>query len=67
LLSPKGKHFLMVKNIKNKAHAYNPSYLGGWDWEDHGLRPLGKKVSETSSQTEAGHSGTPVIAATWEE
>jgi hypothetical protein len=19
------------------AHACNPSYLGGWDWEDHGL------------------------------
>jgi hypothetical protein len=21
------------------AHAYNSSYLGGWDWEDHGLKP----------------------------
>jgi hypothetical protein len=21
------------------AHAYNPSYLRGWDLEDHGLRP----------------------------
>jgi hypothetical protein len=28
------------------AHAYNPSYLGGWDWEDCGLRPL----KENSSQ-----------------
>jgi hypothetical protein len=21
------------------AHTYNSSCLGGWDWEDHGLRP----------------------------
>jgi hypothetical protein len=21
------------------AHGYNSSYLGGWDWEDHGSRP----------------------------
>jgi hypothetical protein len=26
------------------AHTCNPSYLGGWDWEDWGLRPaLGEK------------------------
>jgi hypothetical protein len=22
------------------AHTYNPSYLGGWDQKDHGLRPV---------------------------
>jgi hypothetical protein len=22
------------------AHACNPSYLVGWDWEDYGLRPV---------------------------
>jgi hypothetical protein len=21
------------------AHACNPSYVGGWDWEDHGSKP----------------------------
>jgi hypothetical protein len=21
------------------AHSYNPSFLGGWDWEDHSSRP----------------------------
>jgi hypothetical protein len=30
------------KNISNSwvpvAHAYNPRYMWGWDWEDHGLR-----------------------------
>jgi hypothetical protein len=25
------------------AHAYNPSYLEGGVWEDHGSRPWGKK------------------------
>jgi hypothetical protein len=25
------------------AHAYNPSYIGGYDWEDHSSRQ--KKVS----------------------
>jgi hypothetical protein len=23
-----------------RAHAYNPSYLGDWHWEDHGSRPV---------------------------
>jgi hypothetical protein len=31
------------------AHACIPSYLGGWDWEDHSLKQ-DKKVSETPSQ-----------------
>jgi hypothetical protein len=31
------------------AQAYNPSYSGGGDWEDQGLRPdsLGKKFVRT--------------------
>jgi hypothetical protein len=35
----------VVKRIKEAlswalvAHAYNPSSLGGWDWEDHDRRP----------------------------
>jgi hypothetical protein len=32
------------------AHAYNPTYLGGRDWEDHGLGPVWRKVQETPSQ-----------------
>jgi hypothetical protein len=24
------------------AHAYNPSYLEGWDQEDHGSKPAGR-------------------------
>jgi hypothetical protein len=31
------------------AHAYNPSYLGGWDREDCGLRPDRQIVRESSS------------------
>jgi hypothetical protein len=33
------------------AHAYNPSYLGGRDQEDHGLSPRqAKDVREIPSQ-----------------
>jgi hypothetical protein len=33
------------------AQTYNPSYLGGKDWEDCSLRPAwAKQVSETLSQ-----------------
>jgi hypothetical protein len=46
------------------AHACNPSYLGGWDWEDHGLSvSWGKKVSETPSQPIAGWSG--MLLSSW--
>jgi hypothetical protein len=28
------------------AHSYNPSYLGGTGWEDHGLKPtMGKELA----------------------
>jgi hypothetical protein len=32
---------LKVAKIQQDASgsAYNPSYLGGWDWEDQGLSP----------------------------
>jgi hypothetical protein len=26
-----------------KVHAYNPSFLGGWDQEDHSSRPVQAK------------------------
>jgi hypothetical protein len=29
------------------ANIYNPSYLGGWDQEDHGMRPARQIVWET--------------------
>jgi hypothetical protein len=31
------------------AQACNPSYLGGWDWEDCGLRPTWQIVHECPS------------------
>jgi hypothetical protein len=38
------------------AHACNPSYLGGRDQEDHGLKPApGKIVRETLSQKKPSH------------
>jgi hypothetical protein len=32
------------------AHTYNPSYSGGRDQEDHGLKPAGQIVCKTLSQ-----------------
>jgi hypothetical protein len=61
---------LLISNSKSKiilswapvTHAYNPSYLGGWDWEDHHSRPLfraslGKKLSRLLSQPAARYRG----------
>jgi hypothetical protein len=33
------------------AHAYNPSYLGGWDWEDCRSRPAWAKPSQDPIST----------------
>jgi hypothetical protein len=33
------------------AHVYNPSYLGGRNWEDHSLRPVRAKLSKTPTST----------------
>jgi hypothetical protein len=30
------------------THAYNPNYLGGWDWEDHSSRPVWANSSRES-------------------
>jgi hypothetical protein len=30
---------MILKAVRSWAHACNPSYLGGWDQEDHGSRP----------------------------
>jgi hypothetical protein len=49
------------------VHACNPSYPGGRDTEDHSLRPIWQKVSETpSQQTSPVWWYTPVIPATLE-
>jgi hypothetical protein len=34
----------------SEVHAYNPSYLGGRDQEDRGLKPAWQIVQETLSQ-----------------
>jgi hypothetical protein len=44
LFNPSGTYkMIYIKKIKNSllpvAHTYNPSYLGGRDQEDRGLRP----------------------------
>jgi hypothetical protein len=40
-------------------HNYNPSFLGGWDCRDHGLRPACANISwdSTLSQAILGYSG----------
>jgi hypothetical protein len=39
------------------AHAYNPSYLGDADPEDHGSRPAQEKSLQTPSQPMTGQGG----------
>jgi hypothetical protein len=39
------------------TQVYNPSYLGGGDQEDHGLRPTGQKLTRPASQPMAGCGG----------
>jgi hypothetical protein len=47
------------------AHAYNPSYLGGRDWQDHGLRPVRAKSSQDPISTDSqGWWRVPVNSAT---
>jgi hypothetical protein len=68
--------FSLTKTILKKtqscvpvAHTCNPSYLGGWDQEDHGSRPVQAKNSgETHSQpTVVQHRGTHLsFQAKWE-
>jgi hypothetical protein len=37
------------------AEAYNPTYLGGRDQEDHHFRPAWEKSSQLSHPVQAGH------------
>lgn len=32
------------------THAFNPSYLGGWDWENRGSRSAGQRLVRPASQ-----------------
>jgi hypothetical protein len=67
------KLFPLFKNqFKNNGlggapvtHTYNPSYLGGWDGEDHGLRPAWADTSQDphlqNNQSENGQSVAQVV------
>jgi hypothetical protein len=50
-----------------EVHAYDSSYLGGGDWEDHGQGQPMQKVRETPSQPISWvYWHTPLIPATQE-
>jgi hypothetical protein len=39
-------HKSLWKRLVTMAHTCNPSYLGGWDQVNHGLRPVGESSSQ---------------------
>jgi hypothetical protein len=53
--------------LRKVAHACNPSYSGGRDWEDGHSRPAQAKSSRDPISTNDGMQwNAPVIPATWE-
>jgi hypothetical protein len=49
------------------VEACNPSYLGDWDQEDHGLSPDWTKSYENSSQPIGGCGGVRLLSRQWLE
>jgi hypothetical protein len=55
------------------AHTCNPSYLGGWDWEDRGLRPTWanslwypiSKITRAKMYRKCGSSGRAPTLQAW--
>jgi hypothetical protein len=48
------------------AHAYNPSYLGGGDWEGHNLRAaLAKSLRDPISTSKSWVYGIPLSPQLW--
>jgi hypothetical protein len=58
---------LEKKCTKLMAYTCNPSYLGGWDWEDHGSKPAqAKKFWDPISREKARHGGMYLSSQWWE-
>jgi hypothetical protein len=58
---------LHLKLQPSWAHTCNPSYLGGWDWEDRHSRPTQANICETpiSKITRAKWTGGVAQAVEW--